>query len=86
VGHGHRHQGRTQHRVSRRAQPSPFRFIGFGEVATFARGRSVGLLYGVPLLGWIGYAARQSVFLWFIPSRVNALRIVRSFSLNARAR
>lgn len=77
--------GRNIARVARRAKPSDFRFIGFGEVATFARGRSVGLLYGVPLLGWIGYAARQSVFLWFVPSRSNALRVARAFSIGTRA-
>lgn len=72
--------GRNIARVARKASPLPLYFPGLGQVATFDRYASSGLLYGMPLSGPHAYLLRMVVFLWFVPSRRNMLRVARSFA------
>jgi NADH dehydrogenase len=69
--------GRNIARTSRRARPRRFGFRGLGTVAAFAPGRAVAMLWGMPLPELVGWAVRAVLFLWFVPSRRTAFRIVR---------
>jgi NADH dehydrogenase len=70
--------GRNVVRAIRGQRARAFRFIPMGSVATFEPGVSVGRFFGFPVYGWLAYSMRQVVFLWFIPSRRNAMRILRA--------
>jgi NADH:ubiquinone reductase (H+-translocating) len=70
--------GRNIARTARGEDPRRFRFRGLGTVASFAPGRSVATLAGIALPGLLGWLIRGVLFLWFMPSRRNALRIVRA--------
>jgi NADH dehydrogenase len=70
--------GRNAVRASHGKTGRGFRFIPMGSVATFEPGVSVARFFGIPIHGWLAYGMRQTVFLWFIPSRRNALRIMRA--------
>lgn len=72
--------GRNIARVVRNASPLPLYFPGLGQVATFDRYASSALLYNIPLSGPHAYLMRMAVFLWFVPSRRNMLRVARSFA------
>ena len=54
----------------------PFRFPGLGQAASFGVGDAAAELGGVPLLGWSGWLARWTLFHYYMPSRVTALRTV----------
>jgi NADH:ubiquinone reductase (H+-translocating) len=69
--------GRNIARTSRRARPRRFGFLGLGTVAAFAPGRAVALLWGMPLPELVGWIVRAVFFLWYVPSRRTAFRIVR---------
>ncbi len=69
--------GRNIARTSRRAQPRRFGFRGLGTVAAFAPGRAVALLWGMPLPQLVGWVVRAGFFIWYVPSRRTALRILR---------
>jgi NADH dehydrogenase len=69
--------GRNIARTSRRAQPRRFGFRGLGTVAAFAPGHAVATLWGVPLPEAVGWFVRALLFLWYVPSRRTAFRILR---------
>lgn len=69
--------GRNIARTSRRAQPRRFAFRGLGTVASFAPGRAVATLWGVPLPEFAGWFMRAGFFLWYVPSRRTAFGILR---------
>jgi NADH:ubiquinone reductase (H+-translocating) len=69
--------GRNIARTSRHARPRRFGFRGLGTVAAFAPGRAVAMLWGMPLPEMVGWVVRAVLFLWFVPSRRTAFRIVR---------
>ncbi|MFD1720735.1 NAD(P)/FAD-dependent oxidoreductase [Amnibacterium endophyticum] len=75
--------GRNIARSARRARPRRFGYRGLGTVAAFAPGHAVATVWGVPLPQLVGYAVRAVLFLWFVPSRRTALRILR-WSLSSR--
>lgn len=69
--------GRNIARVARRAAPRRFGFKGLGTVAAFAPGRAVLLMWGVPFPQTVGWVIRAAFFLWYVPSRRTAVRILR---------
>ena len=69
--------GRNIARTSRRARPRRFGFRGLGTVAAFAPGHAVAMLGGMPLPELVGWLIRAAFFLWYVPSRRTAVRIVR---------
>jgi NADH dehydrogenase len=78
--------GRNIALTARGHSPRRFGFRGLGTVASFAPGRAVAKLYGVPLSGATAWAIRAGFFLWYVPSRRTALRIVSSGMGDAVAR
>jgi NADH:ubiquinone reductase (H+-translocating) len=68
--------GRNVARAGRGRRPRRFGFRGLGSVASFAPGRAVARMYGVPLSGLLAWSVRATVFLWYVPSRRSAARIV----------
>ncbi|WP_375387258.1 NAD(P)/FAD-dependent oxidoreductase [uncultured Amnibacterium sp.] len=76
--------GRNIARTSRRARPRRFGFRGLGTVAAFAPGKAVAMLWGMPLPELVGWVVRAVLFLWFVPSRRTALRIVRHSATRGR--
>ncbi|MDQ1531133.1 MAG: hypothetical protein QOE37_1238 [Microbacteriaceae bacterium] len=68
--------GRNIALVARGRAPRRFGFRGLGTVASFAPGRAVAKVYGVPLSGVSAWAVRAAFFLWYVPSRRTAMRIV----------
>ncbi len=58
-------------------RPREFRYTELGKIATFGRSRAVGSMLGVPLGGLPLALIRQVLFVWFIPSRRQALRMLR---------
>lgn len=73
IYHGER-VGRNVLRSLRGAAPTPFRFPGLGQAASFGVGSAAAELAGVPLLGWSGWLARWVLFHYYMPSRRVALR------------
>jgi NADH dehydrogenase len=80
IGAGTR-AGRNIARAHRGAKPRPFSFLPIGGAATFAPGQSVGRLLGLPINGLFAYLMRQGLFLWFVPSRRSAGRILHHISI-----
>jgi NADH dehydrogenase len=78
--------GRNVARAARGRSPHRFTFRGLGTVAAFAPGQAVAKLYGVPLSGTVAWAIRAGFFLWYVPSRRTALRIIGSGMGDAMAR
>ena len=70
--------GRNIARTARRAAPRRFGFRGLGTVAAFAPGRSVATIWGVQLPEAVGWLVRGAFFLWYVPSRRTAAKIVRA--------
>lgn len=73
--------GRNIARVARGAAPKAFNFLGLGSIATFAPYRSVGTLWNLPVRvpALAAFLIRQGLFFWFVPSRKNSVRLMRSF-------
>jgi NADH dehydrogenase len=78
IFHGSRIGGNIA-RTLRSRHPSPFRFPGLGQGASFGVGRGAAELYGVQLTGWPAWIARWGFFHWFMPSRRVALRTMREW-------
>jgi len=51
-------------------------FRGIGTVAAFAPGKAVARVYGIRMSGIVAWTVRAAFFLWFVPSRRTALRII----------
>lgn len=78
IYHGARIGGNVV-RARRGHDPAPFRFPGLGQAASFGVGDAAAELGGVPLLGWSGWLARWTLFHYYMPSRVTALRTAREW-------
>jgi NADH dehydrogenase len=51
-------------------------FRGIGTVAAFAPGKAVARVYGIRMSGIVAWTVRAAFFLWYVPSRRTALRIL----------
>jgi NADH dehydrogenase len=71
------HVGRNVARTLRGRHTVRFRYRGLGQAASFGLGRSVAELYGVPFTGWLAWLLRLVFFLRFMPSRRNAVGVLR---------
>ncbi|HSK26913.1 MAG TPA: FAD-dependent oxidoreductase, partial [Jiangellales bacterium] len=80
------HAGRNVARSLRGRRTRPFRYLGLGQAAAFGVGRSVAVLYGVPLSGWTAWLLRLGFFLRFMPSRRNAVGVLTALSATVRGR
>ena len=56
--------------------PRPFGFLGLGTAASMGMGKGMGELFGVVFTGWLAWVMRLLVFLWFMPSRQQALGVL----------
>ncbi|MCW3816342.1 SDR family oxidoreductase [Micromonospora sp. DR5-3] len=54
--------------------PRRFTYRGLGQAASLGVGRGAVELYGVQVTGWLGWLMRAGFFLWFMPSRRQAVR------------
>ena len=75
------HVGGNIARVVRGREPRPFRYPGLGQAASLGVGKGVLELYGVQLTGWLGWTGRLAFFLRFMPSRLQASRVVLDWLL-----
>ncbi|MFZ4814561.1 MAG: NAD(P)/FAD-dependent oxidoreductase [Phototrophicaceae bacterium] len=57
-------------------QLKPFSYPGLGQVASVGVGKGAAEVYGVQFTGWLGWLIRLGFFLYFQPSRQQALRIL----------
>jgi NADH dehydrogenase len=53
----------------------PFTFPGLGQAASLGIGKGALELYGVQFTGWIAWLMRLGLFLYFMPSRRQAVRV-----------
>ncbi|TYB40266.1 NAD-dependent epimerase/dehydratase family protein [Micromonospora sp. AP08] len=58
----------------RRRAPRRFTYRGLGQAASLGVGKGAVELYGVQVTGWLGWLMRAGFFLWFMPSRRQAVR------------
>ncbi|SCF07753.1 NADH dehydrogenase, FAD-containing subunit [Micromonospora viridifaciens] len=54
--------------------PRRFTYRGLGQAASLGVGKGAVELYGVQVTGWLGWLMRAGFFLWFMPSRRQAVR------------
>ena len=66
-------------RAVRGRKPRAFGYRGLGLAAGFGRGRAMVRIWGVPLTGPAAWVIRMGFFLWIMPSRRQALRLVRAY-------
>jgi NADH dehydrogenase len=53
----------------------PFTYPGLGQAASMGIGKGMTELYGMQFTGWIGWVFRLCFFLYFMPSRAQAVRV-----------
>jgi NADH dehydrogenase len=58
-----------------------FKFPGLGQAASFGIGKGFGELFGVQFTGWLPWIVRIFFFLYFMPSRTQAFRVVLDWLL-----
>ncbi|MEM0963189.1 MAG: FAD-dependent oxidoreductase [Bacteroidota bacterium] len=75
------HVGENIARSIRGRTARPFRYRGLGQAASLGVGRGVMELYGVQVTGWPAWIGRLGFFLWFMPSRSQAARVVLDWML-----
>jgi NADH:ubiquinone reductase (H+-translocating) len=68
--------GRNIARTERARRPRPLRYAGLGSTASLGPGRAVTQLGRATMWGWAPYTGRVLSFLWFLPSRRQAARMV----------
>lgn len=68
--------GRNIARAERARRPRPLRYAGLGLTASLGPGRAVTELGRTTMRGWAPYTGRVLSFLWFLPSRRQAARVV----------
>ena len=61
--------------------PKRFSYRGLGQSASLGFGKGASELYGVQLTGWIAWFARFFFFMYFVPSRKQAVRLLNDFLL-----
>jgi NADH dehydrogenase len=71
--------GRNVARTARGRKPRAFGYRGLGIAAGFGRGRAMVRIWGVPLTGPAAWLIRMGFFLWFVPSRRQAARLLRVY-------
>lgn len=71
--------GRNVARAVRGRTARPFTYRGLGMAAGFGRGRAMVRIWGVPLTGPLAWVIRLGFFVWFVPSRRQAARLLRSY-------
>lgn len=64
---------------------SPFTYPGLGQAASVGVGKGMTEVYGVQFTGWLGWVARLSFFLWFMPDRTRAAQVVDDWLRHARS-
>jgi NADH:ubiquinone reductase (H+-translocating) len=74
------HAGRNIVRAARGRRPRGFGYRGLGVAAGFGRGRAMVRIWGVPLTGPLAWVIRMGFFVWFIPSRRQALRLLAAYA------
>lgn len=78
--------GRNVAREIRGRSPRRLGFRGIGSVAAFAPGKAVARVYGIRMSGMPAWTVRAAFFLWFVPSRRTALRIIGASAAAGPAR
>ncbi len=68
--------GRNIARAVHGHRPARLTFRGIGTVAAFAPGRAVAKVYGIRMSGIVAWTVRAAFFLWYVPSRRTAVRIL----------
>ncbi|MEV5646762.1 FAD-dependent oxidoreductase [Nocardia sp. NPDC052254] len=68
--------GRNISRVIRGTPQRPFTWRSVGVTAGFGRGRAVLDAWGMGFRGWPAWASRLAFFLFYLPSRRHALRVI----------
>jgi NADH dehydrogenase FAD-containing subunit len=53
-----------------------FSYRGLGQAASLGVGKAASELYGIPFTGWIGWLLRFFFFIYFLPSRRQAVRML----------
>ncbi len=53
-----------------------FTYRGLGQSASLGVGKGASELYGVPLMGWVSWVLRLFFFIYFVPSRRQAVRSI----------
>jgi NADH dehydrogenase len=71
--------GRNVARAVRGRKPRTFGYRGLGLAAGFGRGHAMVRIWGVPLTGPAAWVIRMGFFLWFVPSRRQAVRLLRAY-------
>ncbi|MET0765859.1 MAG: FAD-dependent oxidoreductase [Blastococcus sp.] len=71
--------GRNVARAARGRDPRAFGYRGLGLAAGFGRGRAMVRIWGVPLTGPAAWIIRMGFFVWFVPSRRQAMRLLRAY-------
>jgi NADH dehydrogenase len=74
IKHGE-HAGNNIARALTGAPLRPFTYPGLGQAASLGVGKGATELYGMQFTGWIGWLMRLCFFLYFMPSRVQAVRV-----------
>jgi NADH dehydrogenase len=69
--------GENLSRVVRNKPLHCFTYPGLGTVASLGIGKGFGEVWGHEFTGWFPWIVRSLVFLFYMPSRVQAMRIVR---------
>jgi NADH dehydrogenase len=55
---------------------TPFTYPGLGQAASLGVGKGAVELYGIPFTGWLGWLMRLFFFIIFMPSRIQAARVI----------
>jgi NADH:ubiquinone reductase (H+-translocating) len=71
--------GRNVARAVRGRKARPFGYRGLGLAAGFGRGRAMVRIWGMPLTGPVAWVIRMGFFIWFVPSRRQAARLLRAY-------
>jgi NADH:ubiquinone reductase (H+-translocating) len=80
IKHGER-LGDNIARAIQGKQVRTFRYPGLGQAASLGIGKGAVELYGLQFTGWIGWLMRLGFFLYFMPSRRQALRFLSDWLL-----
>lgn len=68
--------GKNLGRAIQGTKVRPFRYPGLGQAASMGVGKGIIELYSMQFTGWLGWLMRMGFFLYFMPSRLQALKVV----------
>ncbi|WP_159038592.1 NAD(P)/FAD-dependent oxidoreductase [Brumimicrobium mesophilum] len=77
IKHGSR-IGKNISRTLKGKEPGSFKYPGLGQTAAFYKNKAILEIYSIPITGRLAFMVRIGFFLYFMPSRKNAFKALKS--------